>query len=114
VSARLTTALLIQADAKLVGSCLEDGRGGMKRAMLELVANCGARITDLIRYIHCTLLHAINADVGFPLRLLPVCVALITIKLWQGPIAVPGMRSPVCPAAPCIHKRMSFSTALAG
>lgn len=46
----------------MVGSCLEEGKGGMKRAMLELVASCKARPNDLMRYICCTLLHAINAE----------------------------------------------------
>jgi hypothetical protein len=46
----------------VVGSCLEEERGGMKRAMLELVASCRARPDDVMRYIYCTLLHAINAE----------------------------------------------------
>lgn len=55
--------MLSQADAEVVGSCLEEGKGGMKRAMLELVASCRARPSDLMRYTLCTLLHAINAEV---------------------------------------------------
>lgn len=54
-----------QADATPIGSCLEDGRGGMKRAMLELVHTSQPRPTDVIRYISCTLLHTINSEVHF-------------------------------------------------
>lgn len=51
-----------QADPEVVTSCLEDERGGMRRAMLEIVVSGFSRPADLMRYIHCTLLHAINHE----------------------------------------------------
>ncbi len=44
-------------------SCLADERAGMRRAMLEVVANGSvSRPDDIKRYLKCTLLAAINHE----------------------------------------------------
>ena len=50
---------MLQSDANEVSSCLSKDRRGMMRSMLEAVAAGDVtRITDIHRYIRCTLLAA--------------------------------------------------------
>ena len=49
-------------NAQAIESCLVEGKKGMKRAMLEVVASGAvASPSDVNRYIRCTLLSATNS-----------------------------------------------------
>ncbi len=56
-------AALMQAQSLPIASCLVEGKRGMKRAMLEVLASRAvATPEDINRYIRCTLLSATAAD----------------------------------------------------
>lgn len=63
----------MQLDANEVSSCLSKDRKGMMRSMLEAVAGGDVtRISDIQRYIKCTLLAATNGAEVSANRVQPV------------------------------------------